>query len=135
MSPAAREYQFHDCARIFPLTEGEEQEALEISIQEHGIREPLVLLEGKILDGRNRYRVARKIGLKRDTIPTRLFDPTAEGDPWDFVWDKNVNRRHLNEIQRGLAAAEMETLRHGGRRRSRQHAVFAPKSATRTVLA
>jgi N6-adenosine-specific RNA methylase IME4 len=33
------------------------------------------------------------------------------------VWDENVNRRHLNETQRGLAAAEMETFRHGGNRK------------------
>src|SRR5256885_2275199 len=85
-----------------------------------------------ILDGRNRYRGARKLNLSTADIPIRRFDPARESNPVDFVWDENVNRRHLNETQRGLAAATMETLRHGGNRKG-PHATQRPP--TRRELA
>jgi hypothetical protein len=54
---------------------------------------------------------------------------------YDFVWDENVNRRHLNETQRGLAAAEMEILRHGGKRKFQEpHADIEDKPATRMEI-
>ena len=132
---SANELQFHSYAAVFPLLEGEELEALVESIRANGVREPVVLYEGKVLDGRNRYRAASKAGLSAGSIPTREFDPERDGNPSEFVWDVNVNRRHLNETQRGFAAAEMETLRHGGHRRFQQpHAGLEEKPATRADL-
>jgi hypothetical protein len=129
------ELQYHHYANIFPLLDGDEDGALVDSIAKSGIREPIVLHEDKILDGRNRYRAARKLNLPITKIPIRKFDPEREGDPIDFVWDENVNRRHLNETQRGLAAAEMETLRHGGKRKFQEpHAALEEKPATRMEL-
>jgi hypothetical protein len=32
-----------------------------------------------------------------------------------FVLDANLNRRHLNESQRGMIAAEIANIRHGDR--------------------
>src|SRR6266550_294776 len=108
----------HPLSAVFSPLDGPERDALKESIQKNGIREPIVLLEGKILDGRNRYCAALALNLSSDKIPIREFDPTRDGNPIDFVWDQNINRRHLNETQRGLAAAEMESLRHGGNRKS-----------------
>jgi N6-adenosine-specific RNA methylase IME4 len=120
---------------IFALLEGEELQALVDSIAANGIREPIVWYEGKILDGRNRDRAARQLNLPISEIPVREFDADKEGDPIDFVWDMNAHRRHLNETQRGLAAAEMETLRHGGKRKFQEpHAALEKKPATRTEL-
>jgi ParB-like chromosome segregation protein Spo0J len=48
--------EFHALANIFPPLEGEDFDALVADIKAHGLHEPVVLFEDKILDGRNRYR-------------------------------------------------------------------------------
>jgi ParB-like chromosome segregation protein Spo0J len=49
----------HRFAEIFPLIEGDDFAELVADIQTHGLREPIVVFENKILDGRNRFRGAR----------------------------------------------------------------------------
>ena len=44
----------HAAAELFPLMEGAEYEALKQDIAERGQLVPIVLHEGRILDGRNR---------------------------------------------------------------------------------
>jgi hypothetical protein len=84
--------QFHQYANVFPLLDGEEFDTLAESIKRSGIREKIVLHEGKILDGRNRYRAAVRAGLDVAAIPSRVFDAEKEGDPADFVWDAKPRR-------------------------------------------
>lgn len=101
------EYQFHDFANLFPLIEGEEFLALVDDIRAHGVREPIWLYEGKILDGRNRYRAAIEAGAE---FNTREY----EGDkPLEHVVSLNLHRRHLNESQRAMVAARLANLGEG----------------------
>ncbi len=43
---------FHPLAKILPLMEGTEYEDLVASIRVHGQRDPIIVAEGMILDGR-----------------------------------------------------------------------------------
>jgi len=65
------EHAFHPLAEIFPLLEGTDFEELVADVRAHGVREPIWLYQGEILDGRNRYRAAAVAGVP---CPTRIYD-------------------------------------------------------------
>lgn len=123
--------EFHPLANIFPLIEGEDFDGLVKDVRENGLREPIVLLEGKILDGRNRYRACVAAGILPEsldalTVPQikffRQHVPAGGASPsqaelLEFVWSKNFHRRHLSTSQRAIVMADYEAFRHGGQRR------------------
>jgi hypothetical protein len=112
------EYEFHKYADLFPLMDGDAFEGLVQDIRTHGLREPIILHEGKVLDGRNRQRAALEAGIE---LITEDFDGTDE-EALDFVFSMNIARRHLSVSQRAMIASEIETMRHGGDRKSDQSA-------------
>ena len=102
---------FHKYADIFPLIEGAEFERLCADVRQHGVREPIVFFEGKVLDGRNRLRAATKVGVE---CPRKTFEGDDEA-ALDFVVSLNVARRHLSESQRAMVADSLATMRSGAR--------------------
>lgn len=101
---------YHPLADIFPLIEGAEFSALRDDIAAHGVREPIVLFEGAILDGRNRYRAAQAAGVDCPMTEYRGDDAAA------FVVSLNIHRRHLTESQRAMAASKLANMPQGYRR-------------------
>lgn len=122
--------RFHEYANLFPMLQGESLEALKQDIREHGVREPIVFLDGAILDGRNRYMCARDLGIE---YPRLEFDGA---NPLAYVISHNLHRRHLTESQRSMVAAKLAKLAHGGDRISEQAASLpiAPTQAQAAEL-
>lgn len=114
MNVAFPQIPYHPLADIFPLIDGQEFSALRDDIAAHGVREPVVLFEGAILDGRNRYRAAQAAGV--DCPMTEYSGDDAAA----FVVSLNIHRRHLTESQRAMAAAKLANLKHGGDRKRDQ---------------
>jgi len=107
-----QEYEFHELCELLPEMVGDElwQLAEDIS-KPHDLLEPIVLYEGKILDGRNRYNACKLIlrpFTEKDFIE---FDESWGIDPFDYIESKNFHRRHLTTWQRakwGLIHLERE---------------------------
>lgn len=115
--------KYHPLANLFPMIEGPERVAFRQSIRDKGLRVKIVMHEGMILDGRNRYR--ELLGLQviehgTDWTASPYFrafgsEETDGDDPLAFVLDLNLDRRHLNESQRASVAARMATMKRGER--------------------
>jgi len=89
-------------ANRFPLLEGEELEAMVRSIQRDGQIVPVVLVNGKVLDGRNRAIACAQLGIE---VKTFEAGSVAKGLQW--VEGLNVIRRHLTTSQRLIIAAAL----------------------------
>jgi N6-adenosine-specific RNA methylase IME4 len=119
--------EFHPLANLFPLIEGEAFAALVEDVRANGIHEEIVMLDGKILDGRNRYRAGVAAGIlaeDHDWAGDWGFITFSEKDlsaeifergPLAYVLSKNLHRRHLDESQRAMIAARLATMRQGER--------------------
>jgi hypothetical protein len=90
--------EIHPLAETFPPLDGEELKTLAADIKEHGLLELITLYEGKILDGRNRYKAAR---LAPHNLRQQDFvELPPDKDPLIYVISKNAIRRHLTQEQK-----------------------------------
>jgi uncharacterized protein YoaH (UPF0181 family) len=96
--------EFHPLSNIFPLVTGDDFAALVKDIEANGQREAIVLHDGKILDGRNRFRACRECGIEPTT---RVFEG---GNPLEYVLSLNMFRRQLTIAQRSVIAAELAVM-------------------------
>ena len=111
----------HPISEIFPAMEGAEFDALVEDIKAHGLQQKLVMYQGKILDGRNRWRACEALGIKPKWVD-------YEGDdPLGHVLSLNLHRRHLDASQRAMVAARMATLKLGANQHTKEGAqICAP---------
>jgi len=112
--PKQQEYEFHPIANVFPLMMGDEFKRFRKDIKINKLREPIVIYEGKILDGRNRYNACKELGL---LVDTKRYDGD---DPVGFVLSANLHRRHLNESQRAMVAAKLASLKVGANQHTKE---------------
>jgi N6-adenosine-specific RNA methylase IME4/ParB-like chromosome segregation protein Spo0J len=112
MTRARRRIEFHPLSMLFPLIEGEAFDEIVADIKAHGLHEPIVRYEGRILDGRNRYNACIAAGIEPEFVDYTGADPVA------YVVSLNLKRRHLNESQRAMVAAKLATLKRGDNQHS-----------------
>jgi ParB-like chromosome segregation protein Spo0J len=91
--------KFHPAAEFFPPMAGAEFDELVADIKANGLKESIVLYDGKLLDGRNRARACKALGIPV-TVQEHHEGCANIGDPFAYVVSKNFHRRHLTPEQK-----------------------------------
>lgn len=94
-------------AAIFPLMTRTELDALALDIQENGLKEPIVLYQDKILDGRGRYAACMMTGVEPAFREAKM---NGGFSPYEFVITENLKTRGLSIPQRAAIAVEILPL-------------------------
>jgi len=119
--------EFHEATVIFPLMAGAQFDGFKADIEKHGVREPVVVHEGKLLDGRNRYRACQKLGIE---CPSRIWNGEGNGDPLDYVVSVNLHRRQLTGSQRAMVAGRLWNLKHAEAKERQRLSPGRPKKVS-----
>jgi phage N-6-adenine-methyltransferase len=101
-----QESQWHEAASVLPLLAPEEMKELADDISANGLLNPVILHEGKVLDGRN-----RAIACKMAGIDVKVDYWKKNGiSPMSWVVSQNLKRRHLTKSQLAICAAKAEPV-------------------------
>ena len=98
---------YHPISTCLPLMCEDELEDLADNIAAHRLLQPIVTLDGKILDGRNRYRACNMAGVE-PMFEEFLGD---ESEAVDLVEAHNIHRRNLTASKRAQAKAMLDRMR------------------------
>lgn len=114
--------ELHPLCTLFPRMAGAEFDALVSDIKCNGLREPITLLDGMILDGGNRYAACVAAGAEP------IFREFTGTNIVSFVLSANLHRRHMTPGQQAAIVASAQdwakAQTHGGARRGDQAAVL-----------
>jgi len=94
----------HKLSESFRLMSSEEFTSLKEDIRIHGMKEPIVLFEGQVLDGRNRHRACAELAMEGVTVAGlsfKTFPGTYEEAEAEAV-SKNFMRRHLTKSEKAM---------------------------------
>lgn len=92
---------------LMPDLAEDEYKGLESSLVGEGCRDPLVVWNGIILDGHNRYKICTKHNIIFKIV-TQNLSSREEAMVW--IIDNQIHRRNLNAFQRGELALKKESI-------------------------
>ena len=101
----------HPAADLFPLLPEDQLRELARDIERNGLRHPICLWNGMIVDGRTRARAIAKT----NRVPEyQEMDFKNDAECVRYIISTNIHRRHLTESQRAMIASELAKLGRGG---------------------
>lgn len=104
-------YKVHPAASFFPLIEGEDFDALVMSIKTVGLMNPIVLKNGMLIDGRNRLRAILELQANHSSIIILTKELEADvKSVSEYIFDTNIQRRHLTTDQRAMIGYQILPL-------------------------
>ena len=101
--------QAHEYAALFPMGTDAEIEDMASDIKARGLLNPIITLDGKVLDGRNRLRACESAGV------APRFEKYDGSDPLGDVLSWNLHRRQMTPSQRAMVGAKLANMRQGER--------------------
>ena len=131
----------HEHARLLPTLQGAAYQSFRDDIAQRGITNPLeITSDGIVLDGRERLRAARELGLER--LPVLVINPV---DQVEHIILCALQRRHLSASQRAAFALELDryrdlraaaaTRQRSNLRQNAEEAASPPRGKTRDHVA
>ena len=103
----------HELATVFPSMTEEEYAGVKADVALNGIKEPIAIWQGQIIDGRHRYQICQELGIQP---PLRYLDDDT--DPVSHILSENMIRRNMNPGQRAIIMAMLPKVGLGGDRHS-----------------
>lgn len=88
-TPRVRPTAAHPAAELFPMMKDTDLGMLIEDIDANGLREPILVFQGLVLDGRNRLRACETAG-----VEPRFIEWDGVGSPLAIVLSRNFHRRH-----------------------------------------
>lgn len=119
----------HPAATLLPLLSEQDLKSLAEDIKANGLLDPIVMLDGQILDGRNRWLACQMVGVEPKTVEWAGDD----SNPFKWVWSKNVKRRHLTTSQRAMFAVDFEE--EGEKWEAEQQKIYDRANEARSKIA
>ena len=117
--------EFHPIANAFPLMDDRELAELTADIKANGLKTEIDLYQGRILDGRNRYRACQAAGV---VVRTRNFAARDEEHAISFAISANLKRKQYSKSQLEAAAAELANLKRGDNQHTGEDRPNGPSS-------
>jgi hypothetical protein len=93
--------KIHPAADWLPPLNGSEFQELKADIKARGLREPILVRHGRILDGRHRYKACIELGIEPTVEEYKGDDIIAE------IASRNLFRRNLTPQQRAALVVKM----------------------------
>jgi hypothetical protein len=109
-----KKFEQHPLSAAFPGMSPEVFKELIDDIDLNGVREKIVVYDGKILDGWHRYSACQELKVLKP--PMLEYDGD---DPVGFVLSKNLHRRHLPAGIRAMIIAKLTDWQEGAGRPSK----------------
>lgn len=103
-------YEQHEFGKLIPKMLSKQFVDLQNSIETIGLQVPIVLFEGKVLDGWNRYTACQNITENGGHLPSPIRYETLLCDAsqaLQFVLANNLSRRHIPEDERVKLALDI----------------------------
>lgn len=92
---------------LIPALSAEEYGQLEENILHDGIRDALIVWDGILLDGHNRYEIAQKYNLPYE-VQEMNFDSRADAERWVIL--NQFGRRNLSAYDRSILALRLKPI-------------------------
>lgn len=92
---------------LIPALTKEEYEQLEANILAEGVRDSLLVWNGILIDGHNRYEIATKHGIDFD-VQEKEFADRAEAERWIIL--NQFGRRNLSAYDRSVLALKLKPI-------------------------
>ena len=93
----------HELANLFPMFGAVEFQALCDDIAKNGQLEDIIMKDGRIVDGRNRYAACKALGIEPRTVELRI-------DMLSSIIGNNVRRRNMSKQQLAIVGAKLSIL-------------------------
>jgi len=100
MAENSLSYLPHPISELYPLMSGTEFCDLKEDIKARGLKYPVIMYEGRILDGRNRFKACQEVGAAIRAVQYDGDDPVSD------VISVNGKRRNLNSDQLACIAVD-----------------------------